>query len=226
MSYDDYDWDDGRDYDYDDWDSHYDYDSYDSDEDVDVTLSFNLKEALELVLSHMLSYMEDVEKDTITSFVHNIMRYFHTCCQEINRGKRNPIAFIKNDMLNINSDMPWNVLWSNRDYDSCEEVDEEMASCLEHYFLNNVHVPVGNSLRNFKHQNSDYDEKNFGNIRIRKGKANVAPVINYIIDNVRDGTIRVDCETDDLEEIAREGIDDWNDYNRSRNAAADAYFHG
>ena len=226
MSYDDYDWDDGRDYDYDDWDSHYDYDSYDSDKEVDVTISFNLKEALELVLSHMLSCMEDIEMDTISSFVHNIMRYFHTRCQEINKGKRKPIAFIKNDMLNINSDMPWNVLWSNRDYDSCEEVDEEMASCLEHYFLNNVYVPVGNALRNFFHQNSDYDKKLFGNIRIRKGKANVAPVINYIIECITDGTIRVDCETGDLEEIAREGIDDWNDYDRSRNAAADAYFHG
>lgn len=223
MSYDDYDWDDGRDYDYDDWDSHYDYDSYDSDEDVDVTLSFDIKEALNLALSHMLS----CEKNTFATFAHNIVEYFRIRCEEINKGKRHPIAFIKNDVLNINSDMPWNVLWSNKDYDSCEEVDEEMVSCLEHYFLNNVYVPVGNTLRNVKQQNDEYDdEKYFENIRIRKGKANVAPVVKYIIELIKVGTIRVDCETDDLEEIAREGIDDWNDYDRSRNAAADAYFHG
>lgn len=226
---DDYDWDDdGRSYDYDDWDSQYDYDEYDSDEDVDVTLSFNIKEALTKVLNETLGdFLGSDNKHIIDVFLKNILKYFHIRCEQINVGKRKPIAYIKNDNLFIESDMPWNVLWSNRNYDSCEEVDNELADCLDRLFLKNVYINVGNSLRDIEKMGKEYEVDFHNNLRIRKGKANVAPIISTLIERIREGeSVDIICETDDLEEIARAGIDDDRDYDRSRNAAADAYFHG
>ena len=86
---------------------------------------------------------------------------------------------------------------------------------------------MGNSLRDIEKMGKEYEVDFHNNLRIRKGKANVAPIISTLIDRIREGeSVDIICETDDLEEIARAGIDDDIDYERSRNAAADAYFHG
>ena len=218
---DDYDWDDdGRSYDYDDWDSHYDYDEYDSDEDVDVTLSFNIDYELDKIMDNFPT------PNDYSILYNNILKYIDKCCEEINFGKKIRIVYRKGELLIFKSYLPWNVLWRNRDCQTCEEAEEKIAELFEEYFIKNVYIPTGHSLSHV----GEFEIESFSdthNIRIHKGKVNVASILSILYDEILSGEVETECDNDaDLEEIAREGIDDWHDYDRSRNEAADAYFHG
>lgn len=213
--------DDGRSYDYPDWDDEYDYDDYDSDEDVSVTLSFNLSYEIENILN------EIPEQYSIDALSNNIIKYIDDCCNKANAGKKKPIVYRKDDFINFESYLPWNVLWRNQGENYCEEGEEEIANCFDRYFNNNVYISVGHSLSHLGNITISTDANDY-NIRIRRGKVNVSSFITILYDKIMGGEVETYCyyDEEDLKEIAREGINDWRDYDRSRNEAADAYFHG
>lgn len=192
-----------------------DYDNIDAS--IEVTAYFNIKEYFKT----MLAEGDIDDANNIKALIPDIIRYFGLVCQKLNKSGIKYISFTKNNVLYFTTSIPYRSVRSAEKFEEVpEELYEELYEILEKYFLKSFYVSVP---KNSRLRTSREDNYHVGDVlRSRKGKINILPILQRMVNDAE--SYRVELEwnyKEDLDDL----VHDHRDYIRSREEAADAYFH-
>lgn len=180
-----------------------DYEDYEPDCDVDVTITLDLRDALRKI----------ADNDGIAVALFN---YFKEVCAELNKSKYGKYAYIHNDRYLVMS-----TFFNYRVVASCErsgtedEVYDKFAEMIDDVFLYNKYIYAG---KNNIHNSNKGEYVS----RFRKGKFNVYPYVQELIDGVYNADFEIECIPDrDLDDIKQE---DYADDVAMRDTYRDLYY--
>lgn len=193
-----------------------DYDNIDAS--IEVTAYFNIKEYFE----EMLAEGDIDDANDIKALVPDIIRYFRLVCQKLNKSGVKYIGFTKNNVLYFTMGIPYRSVRSAEKYEEVpEELHEELYEILEKYFLKSFYVSVPKNSRLRTSREDNYYTSDV--LRSRKGKINIFPILQQMVYAAEAYRVELEWEyKEDLDDY----VHDHRDYMRSREEAANAYFHG
>lgn len=167
-----------------------DYEDYKPNCDVDVTITLDLKDALRKIANN----------DGIAAA---LFKYFKETCAELNKSKYGKYVYIYKDrFLVMSTFFKYRIVASWERDGGEEEVYDKFIEMIDDVFLYNKYIYAG---KNNIHNSNKAEHVS----RVRKGKFNVYPYVERLIDGIYDTDFEIECIPDrDLEDIKQEDYAD------------------